>query len=322
MTMTRWKQSSWGSLYAVEIEVKELETVTKRLMLKTLASIYDPLGIISPMLVEGKHLYREAVDERTGWDKQVSEELSRKWNKWVKSLQMVKVPRSIAPYLEDVIQVSLHHFMDASDKAVSAQTVAVVAQSSGVTQGLLTSKSRITKRGLTTPRQELVGCQMGTNLAVNTRKALKNLPVTHNYCWTDSTVALCWVKNPFKNWKTFVSNRVRKIYDITQELNLEWRYVPTKLNHSDLGSRGASYDQLERSRWWEGPDWLKDETQWPSVEQETDESVDEVKAELKAKTESLFCVKDDLAPELDGLLSRKTLKGAKRVLALGIQIFA
>ena len=34
------------------------------------------------------------------------------------------------------------------------------------------------------------------------------------------------------------------------------------------------------------PDWLKDETQWPSVEQETDESADEIKAELKAKTES------------------------------------
>ena len=81
--------------------------------------------------------------------------------------------------------------MDAGDKVVSAQTVAVVTQSSGVTQGLLNSKSRITKRGLTTRRQELVGCQMGANLAVNTRKALKNLPVTHNYCWTDSTVALC-----------------------------------------------------------------------------------------------------------------------------------
>ena len=213
-------------IYAVEIEVKELETVTKRLMLKTPASIYDPLGIISPMLVEGKHLYREAVDERKGWDKQVSEELSRKWNKWVKSLQ---TPRSIAPYLENVIQVSLHHSMDASDTAVSAQTVAVVTQSSGVTQGLLTSKSRITKRGLTTPRKELVGCQMGANLAVNTRKALKNLPVTHNYRWTDSTVALCWVKNLFKNWKAFVSNRVRKIYYITQELNLEWRYVPTNI---------------------------------------------------------------------------------------------
>ena len=81
--------------------------------------------------------------------------------------------------------------MDAGDKVVSAQTVAVVTQSSGVTQSVLNSKSRITKRGLTTRRQELVGCQMGANLAVNTRKALKNLPVTHNYCWTDSTVALC-----------------------------------------------------------------------------------------------------------------------------------
>ena len=41
-------------------------------MSKTPASIYDPLGIISPTLVEGKHLYREAVDERKGWDNQVS----------------------------------------------------------------------------------------------------------------------------------------------------------------------------------------------------------------------------------------------------------
>ena len=87
-------------IYAVEIEVKEvkeLETVTKRLMLKTLTSIYDPLGIISPMLPEGKHLYREAVNERKGWDKQVSEELSRKWNTWVKSLQTDKVPDRFHP---------------------------------------------------------------------------------------------------------------------------------------------------------------------------------------------------------------------------------
>ena len=149
------------------------------------------------------------------------------------------------------------------------------------------------------PRQELVGCQVGANLAVNTRKTLNNLQVTHNYCWTDSTVALCWVKNSSKNLKAFVSNRVRKIDKITKELNLEWRYVPTnlewryvptKLNHSNLGSRCASYDQLERSRWWEGPDWLKDETHWSIVEQETDESADEVKAEPKAETESFYFV--------------------------------
>ena len=67
-----------NDMYAVEIEVKELGTVTKTLIFKTLASIYDHLGIVSPMLVEGKHFYRQAADERKGWDKQVSEELRKK----------------------------------------------------------------------------------------------------------------------------------------------------------------------------------------------------------------------------------------------------
>ena len=116
--------------------------MTKRLKLKTLASIYDLLGIISPMTVKVKHSCTQAVDERKDWDKQIGEELRKTWNKRVSSLQKVTVPTSIAPYLEDVIQVSLHHSMDAGDKVVSARTFAVLTQSSGVTQELLTSKSK------------------------------------------------------------------------------------------------------------------------------------------------------------------------------------
>ena len=40
-------------------------------MLKTVASFYDPLGIMAPVLIEGKHLYRLAVDEKKGWDEEV-----------------------------------------------------------------------------------------------------------------------------------------------------------------------------------------------------------------------------------------------------------
>ena len=53
MTRKKWKQSFCEFLlnmcddtYAVEVKLKEVETVTKRLMLKTLARTYDPLGII------------------------------------------------------------------------------------------------------------------------------------------------------------------------------------------------------------------------------------------------------------------------------------
>ena len=93
--------------YAIEIELKEVETVTLRSMLKTLACIYDPLGIISPMIVEVRHLYGQAVDEKKGWDKRVSERLKTNWNMWVRNLKTVKVQRSIAPYFEDKAKVSL-----------------------------------------------------------------------------------------------------------------------------------------------------------------------------------------------------------------------
>ena len=64
--------------YIIEVELKEVETVAKMLMLKTLPRILDPRGIILPMTVERKHLYRQAVDEKKGWGKQVTERLQIK----------------------------------------------------------------------------------------------------------------------------------------------------------------------------------------------------------------------------------------------------
>ena len=154
--------------YIVEMNVNERQFVTKRMILQALASIYDTLGIISPILIEGKNIYRQAVDEKRGYDQEISEEVKEKWNRWLKGLRSVEVPRTIVPYLEDVTQIVLHHFMDASSRAISAQTVGIVTQPTGVTQELLASKSRLAKRGLSIARLGLVACQMGANMASNT----------------------------------------------------------------------------------------------------------------------------------------------------------
>ena len=121
--------------YAVDVSSEVLAEVTQRAMLKKLASIYNPLGLLSPTLVDGKHLYRLAVDERKGWDGEISEELKSKWIKWVCNLKVVEIPRTIAPYLEEVTILDLHHMMDASGKAVSAQSVAVVMHPSLAIRG-------------------------------------------------------------------------------------------------------------------------------------------------------------------------------------------
>ena len=301
-------------IYAVELELKEHFAVTKRTMLKTLSSIYDPLGLMSPVIVEGKHLYRLAVDEKKGWDSEVSKELKEKWIKWLSSLKKVEVPRSIAPYLENITLIVLHHFMDASSKAVSAQTIAIVRQPSGTSQGLLSSKSRISKRGLTIARLELVACHMGANIAENTNRALKRWPIRENYCWTDSLIALCWIRRPYKNWKSFVSNRVKRIKEITDELDIKWKYVPTKLNHADFGSRGVTLKQLQKQDWWKGPDWLTDESKWPEEEITLDEENLEIRKEQKANEEQVLVTTEE-KESLDAMLRKGTLKKGKRVMA-------
>ena len=65
---------------------------------------------------------------KKGWDGEISEELKTKWIKYVCNLKIVEVPKTIAPYLEEVTALDLHHMMDASGNAVSAQTMAAMIQ--------------------------------------------------------------------------------------------------------------------------------------------------------------------------------------------------
>ena len=50
--------------------------VTKRTILSYLGTVYDPLGIISSSMAEEKHIYREACDEKKGWNLGVSPRLT------------------------------------------------------------------------------------------------------------------------------------------------------------------------------------------------------------------------------------------------------
>jgi hypothetical protein len=80
----------------------------------------------------------------------------------------------------------------------------------------------------------------------------------------NSTVALFWILNPARSWKTFVANRVRKIASITSKLDIKWKYCPSKENVADLGSRGASNNRMESNGWFHGPDCLLDEEKQPA----------------------------------------------------------
>ena len=75
---------------------------TKRGILSTVSSIFDPLGFVAPVLLEGKKILQEMCKENTGWDDPVPDAVKAGWEKWRTDLQHIQdlsVPRCYKPKL-------------------------------------------------------------------------------------------------------------------------------------------------------------------------------------------------------------------------------
>lgn len=208
---------------------------TKRGVLKKLAKVYDPLGLATPLTLQGKMNYRDICNQKLPWDAELNSQLSERVKNWERTLPTgVTVPRPVMDYREPVLDLELHAFGDASTQGVGAAVYAVVRQPSGTTQRLVAAKGRLAKQGFTVPRLELISAHMATNLVTNLQNTLNDLPNPRVYAWLDSTVALHWILGNGQ-YKQFVANRVAKIH---QQPEIEWRHVPTHDNPADLASRG------------------------------------------------------------------------------------
>ncbi|XP_070378097.1 uncharacterized protein [Dermacentor albipictus] len=97
-----------------------------------------------------------------------------------------------------------------------------------------------------------------------------SLPIAKWYLWTDSSIALQWVRGPAQQWKPFVANRV---LEIQQRSDPDiWNHCSGIENAADLLTRGVTRQVLQSSSlWWNGPAWLsKPSTCWPRHEGTTD----------------------------------------------------
>ena len=305
----KWNKST----DTISVEFPEPTPITtKRGVLATLAKIYDPLGLVSPITLQGKLIYRDVCDLKASWDADLPQKYQQRWNKYVDFLpQSVSALRPIVPFQQAVESIELHAFGDASVEGVGAVVYSVVRQESGVTTSLVAAKSRLSKKSLTVPRLELVGAHMATNLVINVKNALVELPKPDIYAWLDSTVVLHWLLGNGQ-YKQFVANRVGKI---KKHNEIKWRYVATQENPADIASRGSA--SVPKS-WWYGPEWLPDRERWPEnpiIEKSTTSEV-----EAKAVKEILAVAQtnqlgEDVDNVFDDLLKRHDLRRALRVQA-------
>ena len=97
---------------------------TKRGILSTVSSLFDPLGFMGPFILPVKVLLQELWRMGIQWDERVPEPLLTQWHRWMESLPLVsklKIPRCFRnPSHATIANVQLHYFSDASNHGYAA----------------------------------------------------------------------------------------------------------------------------------------------------------------------------------------------------------
>ncbi|XP_058449039.1 uncharacterized protein LOC131429000 [Malaya genurostris] len=249
----------WFSFTVTPSDRNSSEVLTRRQILSEVARIFDPLGIIGPVVTEAKLILREVCSQNAEWDDPVSEIIAKRWKIFREELPVLnelQIPRWILA--EDVSIVELHGFCDSSNQAYgSCLYTRLVYANGSSTMRLICSKSRILPKAkakikpITTPRSELLAAVLLSRL-VNKFLASVDLIFHSINLWSDSQIALCWLRKPPAELERFVSNRVIEIQRLTSEF--QWRYIATDMNPADIISRGEHPSKLIKRRlWWDGP---------------------------------------------------------------------
>ena len=259
---------------ASPLETINKGTITKRAILGATSKFYDPLGILSPVIILSKIIFQAICKSKVDWDDPVDSFLHEQWLKLVQDTRKVGVVELKRHYFRgsssaDLQSAQLHGFADASEKAYGAVVYLRVELISGtVFTQLVSSKTRVAPiDGETIPRMELMGALILARLISTVLTAFKGtLNIDSAFCWLDSQIALWWIWDVNKEFKQFVQNRVVEIRRLVKPT--QWNYCPTESNPADICSRGSMASKLVANRmWWNGPDFLlKNQDFWPSLQ--------------------------------------------------------
>ena len=260
-----WNAESDRFSIKVRLEPKQQ---TKRGVLSTLSLVYDPLGFVSPCILQAKLIFQSECKLSKEWDNELEDGNARKWKRWqadLPRLEEFEVERCVVPAdFGTVKSHQLHHFCDASFDAYGTVSYLRSVSEGGIIHcALMLGKSKLAPlKPLTVPRLELLAAVLAVKVDNLLRHEVR-LPLEKSVFWTDSTTVLQYIASSAGRFKPFVANRLNVIQVAT--VVEQWKYVNSKLNPADNASRGLGGGKLLNSmRWKSGPQFLwSHSSHWP-----------------------------------------------------------
>ncbi|KAK3736794.1 hypothetical protein QZH41_011744 [Actinostola sp. cb2023] len=282
-------QRSLGTYWCIEsdtfgfrIELRD-KPLTRRGILSTISSVYDPLGAVSPIILVGKQILQTLCRHNADWDDPVPEDIFHQ------DLEFQFTRKSIV-------------FSDASDSGIGQVSyLRSVNEKNEVHVSFLMAKSRVAPlRAISIPRLELTAAVVSVNVASMLKR---ELDVENTKClyYTDSEIVMGYINNDARRFHVYVGNRVQHIRDRSTP-NM-WHHVAGKNNPADEASRGLTTKELmESNRWFDGPTFLWQQEPLP-LHAHRDFTLDSSDEELRKDstsvlaTEVIKCKGKEVFPE-------------------------
>ncbi|XP_072388594.1 uncharacterized protein [Diabrotica undecimpunctata] len=250
--------------------IQEPAVLTKRSILSFISSVFDPLGVINPLIVQGKLIMQKLWQSQISWDTPIFDDsILQSWKKFLSLLSDIS-NMSIPRYLIDnktICSISLHGFCDASQLAYGACVYLVVSYNDNTfSSRLIAAKSRVNplKNKLTIPKLELCSMELLAILSSRIIQILHDtIKIESINLWSDSLVALTWVKRSELEISPFVKKRVLTVRDNSR--NTTWRHIRSPLNPADHLSRG-NFSSDVRQFWFHGPPFLSQTNDFDSID--------------------------------------------------------
>ena len=240
---------------------------TRRGVLSVINSVYDPLGVAAPAMLEGRKLLQKLIcsskvvgGSSLAWDDPLPNEIMTRWQCWkdsLQDLQHVSIPRCYRPKeFQATTKAELHGFSDASKDAIGAVVYLKLWDKNGdVSVSFVYGQARLAPTyPVSIPRLELCGAVLVVEAVKKVLKEI-DMEIARVIYYTDSKVVLGYITNDSKRFYVYVANRVQLIRSLSRPS--QWRYVGSENNPADLATRGVKASKLMESRWLSGPEFLK-----------------------------------------------------------------
>ena len=256
--------------------------MTKRLLMSQVYTIYDPLGLMTPITIKFKMILQRLADPVIGWDSPLEGELETVTRMLLAEMvrcRDINFPRSIKP--EGVCGgLELLGFWDGGQPASAAVVYAryqlLEPDSQGYTHTvrLLASKARVTPSTKTktsgsdceestrvsTPRTEMRGLLLLSRLVTAILPGLSEKPERISLLG-DSECTISAVESDQKVLQVWFSNRVAEVIDHMESWKREnilvdqLHHWPGGRNIADISTKGKGVleDVDEESEWQLGP---------------------------------------------------------------------